>query len=926
MSRPICVLAALCLVSVPALAQEAPPATTTQRKATVEWLQHLPIDFLEGYFILEPGIGPVQGGYSLRGGQPYSFATYLDGVPVSAGYRGGAQALLAAAGSQLELPLSGVTEAAMTTGVMDLGLGNGQAGALSLGATKGLGRLAGTFDYATDGLWGAGSSLGLNRLEATLGGGVGSRFAFSLAGTLIGQTSAAYGPTQRDVPIYQSVGVDTTVGIPSVIGDPAADTTYVNVLEFGANSGLQVPSTTSSEYQVLGRMDFAIAHGTSASFTAAASQDQSRRFDYLNLYNPAQLGAERTASHAYSLAVRHAFANGAGRTRTLELALSLQGDQVESGPLSVQGEADSRDPTGGFLVAPLDFQFGFDDFAVDEQLVENVLHNTPNSRRSPYDLENTAQYQLVDQYRNNAYGVLGFSERGGPVGRLALMNEDRLVGRATLAWALDGRHTVRVGGEFVSYDLANYSYNLTSQVYSDVYLEQPTRQAAFAEDRITLGDAVLVVGLRYDRFNTGAERVVGVPRISSNPAYDPNDVGALMTPDGAHAAWSPRAQIGYRLNPRTDLRVGVGRQVQMPDLGLSLAGITTDVSVTSPFQVYGTDLGYASTLLAELGATHRFSPSTTLDAVVYGKQLTGQAVVGSIQALDPLTLSQRTVYQVQDNGEGDVLGAELRLSQQLGPYFQSFAGYAYQHATSSGGIVPDWGRPHTFAGAIGGTLPDGWKAGSVLGSILQNGGAWATFRFASGAPYTACAAFAGNEAVLSGEPCVGGFVGELNGQALPTTKQFDLKLARSFQVGSTRITGYVDARNLFNFDNTNAVYATTGTTVSPAFEGQEWTSDSFDYANEAVANGVQQGNGSLDLQFGGAGAGGCGTWITQDGRPNAANCVYLVRAEQRFGDGDGVFDLAEQRRASTALYTALNGSQLLTGPGRFIRVGFTVAL
>lgn len=925
MPRPLRALAALLLVSSPALAQDSLPVTATTRAATVEWLQNLPIDFLAGYFTLEPGIGPVQGGYSLRGGQPYSFATYLDGTPVSAGYRGGAQALLAASGSQLQLPVSGVTDATVTTGVLDLALGDGESGVVSLGTTKGAGRVAGTFDYGTDGLWGAGSSLGLNRLEATLGGGVGSRFAFSLAGTLIGQTSAAYGPTQRDVPIYQAAGIDTTVAIPSVIGDPLADTLYVDVAQFTPNSGLQVPASTTSDYQVLGRMDFAIGNGTSASFTAAASQDQSRTFDYLNLYNPAQLGAQRSASHAYTLGVTHAFGKPGELARNLELAFSVQGDQVEAGPLSAQGEADSRDPAGGFLVAPLDFQFGLEDFPIDDQLVQNVLLNTPNSRRSPYDLENTSQYALVDQYRNNAYGVLGFSEGGGPVGRLALMEEDRLVGRVALDWALNARQSLRVGGEFVRYDLSNYSYNLTSQFYSDVYIEQPSRQAAFAEDEITFGDAVIVIGLRYDRFSTGAERVVGVPRISSNPAFDPNDVSALMTPDEAHTAWSPRAQVGYRLNAKTDLRLGIGRQVQMPDFGLSLAGITTDVSVTGPFQVYGTDMGYASTVLAELGATRRFSSSTSLDAVVYGKQLTGQAVLGSIQALDPLTLTQRTVYQVQDTGEGDVFGAEFRLSQRIGPYFQGFAGYAYQHATlADGGVAPDWSRPHTFAGAIGGTLPDGWKSGSTIGSILQNGGAWATFRFASGTPYTACAPTPGNEGVLSGEACLGGVAGEINGVELPMTKQFDLKLARGFYVGSTRITGYLDARNLFNFGNTNAVYAATGTTASPAFEGQQWVGDSFAYANEAVANSVYLGDGSLNLQFGGAGAGGCGNWITQDGRPNAPNCVYLVRAEQRFGDGDGVFDLAEQQRASAAFYNALNGSQLLTGPWRFIRLGVTV--
>jgi hypothetical protein len=49
--------------------------------------------------------------------------------------------------------------------------------------------------------------------------------------------------------------------------------------------------------------------------------------------------------------------------------------------------------------------------------------------------------------------------------------------------------------------------------------------------------------------------------------------------------------------------------------------------------------------------------------------------------------------------------------------------------------------------------------------------------------------------------------------------------------------------------------------------------------------------------------------------------VYLIRAEERFGNGDHLFDLTEQRRASDALYLTALGRQELTGPGRRIRLG-----
>lgn len=57
---------------------------------------------------------------------------------------------------------------------------------------------------------------------------------------------------------------------------------------------------------------------------------------------------------------------------------------------------------------------------------------------------------------------------------------------------------------------------------------------------------------------------------------------------------------------------------------------------------------------------------------------------------------------------------------------------------------------------------------------------------------------------------------------------------------------------------------------------------------------------------------------------SAANCLYLIRAEQRFGDGDGVFTLAEQSRAVNALYDVTRGQQALTGPGRRARLGIEI--
>ena len=60
----------------------------------------------------------------------------------------------------------------------------------------------------------------------------------------------------------------------------------------------------------------------------------------------------------------------------------------------------------------------------------------------------------------------------------------------------------------------------------------------------------------------------------------------------------------------------------------------------------------------------------------------------------------------------------------------------------------------------------------------------------------------------------------------------------------------------------------------------------------------------------------------KDGLPAAPNCVYLIRAEERFGNGDHQFTADEQVAASNALYNTIRGTQNFTGEPRRMRVGF----
>jgi hypothetical protein len=73
---------------------------------------------------------------------------------------------------------------------------------------------------------------------------------------------------------------------------------------------------------------------------------------------------------------------------------------------------------------------------------------------------------------------------------------------------------VKVGGEFTRYTIKAYSHFLDDQIFAEAYIERPIRWNAFIEDRLDLGDLVLVGGLRYDYFHTRAFRPASFPAIS----------------------------------------------------------------------------------------------------------------------------------------------------------------------------------------------------------------------------------------------------------------------------------------------------------------------------------------------------------------------------------------------------------------------------
>ena len=924
-----CITSAIAFVVVPAFilagalsAQGRPAAADTAAAPGVlsgGLVDELPVDSVNGALLLLPGVGPApNGGLSVRGAGSDETATYLDGIPITPGSR---VTRLAPATNSLD-------EATVLTGPLSAAVGNATAGVILLRTRSTRGA---RFSYETDSPFGA-ASLGLNRFEGSLGTRLGRLSVFA-GGAVNGQASAEPGFGARTAPIFVQAGVDTTVtaGLTQVdLFNYAVSRGSCDTFAGSANPGIadnfgvpcrgdRTPLSAISNHQILLKADYAGQRST-VGVIALRSRDQSRQFDYLTSYLPSNAFGAAGTSDLLGVTLAYRM----GRNAVLRASLSRQTDELLSGPLSPAGELATRDPSLGVMFGRMGFQYDFETFPIDSTLVSNYRQNLAGSRRSPYDLENTAQYSTFSQYRANAYGVTGFAEGGGPVGPLALHSEARTVASVVGDWEVSPNSRFQLGGELTRYNVKQYSHQLTSQAGSDVYIVAPRALDLFAEQTFRYDKVLFSAGVRYDRFSSNADRPYALdtvassptfntyqpfPRISSYPGTFNGDSLVTSVRDQGHSAFSPRFRLTFAASSRTEFRAGFSRQTEIPDFSLLYAGVNTDLAITSLGQPFGSDLDLLHSWIAEVGGRRQIGHGASISLAAFTRSGT-TVVTQLVRQSDPVR--HNSGLDIPEYVSADaprIDGGEVRLERQAG-WLTGSLGYAYQHASQPGGTSTD--RPHTVSAAVG------LRAHTTA--------AFAAFRYASGLPYSQCEVL-GNESVLSGAlPCARGQLLGLNSARLPASRLLDLRVTQAVRLGGKSLTAFVDARNVLNFRNVLRVYVVTGTTTSPLEAQTAFSTDSSSFADEARVNSLYRPDGGVDLTFAGAGTGGCAAWRTRTGQPGAPNCVSLIRAEQRFGNGDGVFDLAEQRSASAAAYAAFHGPQLLTGAPRRIRVGLQIGL
>jgi hypothetical protein len=547
-----------------------------------------------------------------------------------------------------------------------------------------------------------------------------------------------------------------------------------------------------------------------------------------------------------------------------------------------------------------------------------------------------------------------------------------------LDWQADRYNRIQVGGDFVSADAKIFTGNLLSQIFMDANIYSPSRIGLYVTDRLDLGDVVVDLGLRYDRMNSG----VLYPRYAGRVFTDPARTGDLTNAQTAEdtsvaqrcaallaaadtTGWStcnmfegeaksvllPSIRVSFPVTDRTGFRLSYAQQAQAPAFNLLATGVNADLAYTNTNDVFGRELDYGKSIIFEFGIRHAFSQDMVLDISAYNKDKVSDVTARILPLYDPFRNETQNLNIMTNADFGNSRGIDFKLDRRVGQLFQGSVAYTFQTSKSTGSdpfsylntlsrvnnnvtgerapppqalLTTSDNRTHTIAGSLALNFPHGWGSGT-MGRILQDFGAFATFRFASGLAYTRMVnTGTGSRGPNNGFGLAANPAEPLNASTTPWIKNVDLRLTKGFRLGGSRdLTVYADFRNLFNWENITGIYAETGDIQNALYREKTIEPLRATLAGDAgslVRTRVVTLNDGSSATETGVDLSDCSAYLPSSVR-GVPDCIMLRRAEARWGDGDQFFSLDEQNTAYGAWFDRIEGPYSFKSPGMNFRLG-----
>lgn len=958
-SLVLSVLGALCLPGV-ARAQSStpgdstdslparPPITTTTTFTQAD-LQELPIDEPLQAFGFAPGVVERSGylgvatpsDFSVQGGPPGDAAFFIDGAPAR---------LETFGGLGIELPLNAIARASLTSGPIGAEVAASQNAVVDIETRHGGQRVTAEARAETDGLFGSGATVGYNRFEASLGGPVPgiAGLTWFAAGSGVGQQSRYRGLGAGSVPTYVPFGTDTTVTVPVDAGFPLTDSMKVAIPTFaqwgGQCGGVGNPNTTqgqqitanygqacqglnrprdwTSDLRGIAKVRFAYGTGSNLSLTGAANVFQQRNFPAAEMSAPGlQTGMRRTA-HLLVANWRQALGRFHGGPVALHVNVSSADIRVAAGALTAGTEATTRSPSLGIETTALQF-FGADSVPLSniDQLIFNMRENV--GLRVPFLLRQ--DLRPSQPYRFNPYGTATGWPTTGSGAQLVELDESHAAGSVDLQWRPNPEHDLRLGVDFSRGEIAYFTSGMVTSLTTDLFHVRPRRLGVFVTDHVRMRDLDLSLGIRHAQYTPGGEFLNVPGRTFTLPGGWGDTTAAGYAASVAryyHLGatqnfWLPSVRLGASLGPATHVRAGFARSVIAPDVGDQFTGNNTDASISGTPFVWGRDVAYIVSNVVEAGLTQTFG-RLAFDGSIYHTTAANAYLFNFAQYYDSATGGVINGFALMPYPQS-LTGVDLAVAWTPSPELRGAVTYSYaSHDNHFGGqhLIPGqdiaYPGPSTHAISLLVTVAAPNRRTGLLGTLTGGMRAALAARLVSGDAYTPCYNSGTGQLASTDAICTTGYeLGPINSAHIPWTKLLDLRITKRIAGFGGHWSAFLDVRNLLNAENLTNAFVETGTDTNQAYEAFHFVQPAINQLSGEAPSSAHLPNGAIDLRT-------CQGWTSST---QIVDCYALRQTENRFGNGDGVFTLAEQTAAFGAYFDFLYGPWAFHGPGRTARVG-----
>jgi outer membrane receptor protein involved in Fe transport len=344
-----------------------------------------------------------------------------------------------------------------------------------------------------------------------------------------------------------------------------------------------------------------------------------------------------------------------------------------------------------------------------------------------------------------------------------------------------------------NFDIKSYASNPGMETWNreQVYDVTPYRIGLYAQDKLEFQGFIANLGLRLDYTNANTN-IYDIERYSR---YYEAGKGFLIEEDApkenadAHWALSPRLGISHPITENSKLYFNYGHFRTEPSstyrFRLQRYYNGTITSIGNP------NLLQEKTISYEIGYSHNLFNTYFINIAGYYKNITDQ-----IGWIDYKNITGAVYYSMPDNNNyEDIRGFEVTLDKKVGDWFTGFINYTYLEYYEDPTEMNEYllnnpsqekPRPQPFA-RLNLDFHSPYQYGPEVAGFYPLGG-WNMNMIASWK--------AGAYATYNPNNMLG--AGVINNVRWKDSYNFDLRVAKMFDVYDTKVQAYVDITNVFN--------------------------------------------------------------------------------------------------------------------------------